>query len=619
MSPGSACQRCRQRHIKCDATRPSCKQCVSAKHECPGYPEDWKFINNGAKLPRKRQKRQSIRDAKTHTAKASAGLAVKVTEMSEDAVIEIRRNNTASTGQRLEPLDIPPLDFPKASETTLQSLDSSMPLQVELNFDLGDNNVNDAGVAGLQPAHFGAPIPPSEASPELMSSGSTGEFEMGLAALASEFMLESEQEIVFLLRHYTDNLAPWLDIFGDKCFFQTCVPRLIGTHPIVKYAIAALAAKHLSNVGGFRATNCGPMSTLALTELYPSAGNVDWAFKAANYYHQAATNSQHPSPLYSAEASSILTDVAMASNAILTVYEMIDSNYDEFYTRIREIKSQLIRHPNDGSISQPIFAPFKFHGNPVALASYWHCMPHDLLNSYDQKRKPLLDCETLYNRAGGSDDGFSLDEPPSITKAPWVQLFMLIAQIIDKFTAAPSHGDRGTKDVDRNSSWDYLWDALDRWHAQLDLHFEPYSYYKLSSHLTLSQGLVEPVFDEILFPSAVSAATLSYYHFARILLLLAKPTDQSNPQAMLLYYREILTDIEDHCIKICGIAAARPGPAARIHSVQPLFLAGQCLVEPRLRTAVAQLLQDVEADTGWPTAGHISRLHQGWNRNARTG
>ncbi|UKZ78304.1 hypothetical protein TrVFT333_006040 [Trichoderma virens FT-333] len=544
MSPGSACQRCRQRHIKCDATRPSCKQCVSAKHECPGYPEDWKFINNGAKLPRKRQKRQSIRDAKTHTAKASAVLAEKVTKTSEDAVIEIRRNNTASTGQRPEPLDIPLLDFPKASETTLQSLDSSMPLQVELNFDLGDNNVNDAGVAGLQPAHFGAPIPPSEASPELMSSGSTGEFEMGLAALASEFMLESEQEIVFLLRHYTDNLAPWLDIFGDKCFFQTCVPRLIGTHPIVKYAIAALAAKHLSNVGGFRATNCGPMSTLALTELYPSAGNVDWAFKAANYYHQAATNSQHPSPLYSAEASSILTDVAMASNAILTVYEMIDSNYDEFYT---------------------------------------------------------------------------LDEPPSITKAPWVQLFMLIAQIIDKFTAAPSHGDRGTKDVDRNSSWDYLWDALDRWHAQLDLHFEPYSYYKLSSHLTLSQGLVEPVFDEILFPSAVSAATLSYYHFARILLLLAKPTDQSNPQAMLLYYREILTDIEDHCIKICGIAAARPGPAARIHSVQPLFLAGQCLVEPRLRTAVAQLLQDVEADTGWPTAGHISRLHQGWNRNARTG
>lgn len=130
-----------------------------------------------------------------------------------------------------------------------------------------------------------------------------------------------------------------LDIFGDKCFFQTCIPRLVGTHPVLKYAIAALAAKHLSHTGGFRATNCGLRSTLALTELYPSAGHVDWAFKAANYYHQAATHSQHQSPLYSTVESalqdtnsSILTDVTMASNAILTVYEMIDSNYDEFHT-----------------------------------------------------------------------------------------------------------------------------------------------------------------------------------------------------------------------------------------------------------------------------------------------
>ncbi|KAL7942064.1 hypothetical protein V8C42DRAFT_333484 [Trichoderma barbatum] len=618
MSPGSACQRCRQRHIKCDATRPSCRQCVSAKHECPGYNEDWKFINNGAKLPRKRQKRQSSRAAKTQPARTSGGPAEKDTESNEDAVIEIRRTNTVS---RPEPLNIPPLDFPRATETTLQSLDSSMPLQVELSFDLTESHVDEASIGGLQPAHFGAPIPAPEASPGLMSSGSNGEFEMGLAALASEFMLESEQEIVFLLRHYTDNLAPWLDIFGDKCFFQTCIPRLVGTHPVLKYAIAALAAKHLSNVGGFRATNCGPMSTLALTELYPSAGNVDWAFKAANYYHQAATNSQHQPPLYSAEAgSSILPDVAMASNAILTVYEMIDSNSDELYTRLRDINSRLVRYPNDGSTPKSIFAPFKLHGCPAALATYWHCMPHDLLSSYDQKRIPLLlDYEVLYNTVGGSDGGFSLSEPPPMTRTPWLRLFMLIAQIVAKCTAAPSRSDRGTNDMDRNSTWDYLWDALDRWHARLDLHFEPYSHYKLSSHLTLSQGLAEPVFDEILFPSPVAAATLSYYHFARILLLLAKPTDQSNPQAMLLYYREILTDIEDHCIKICGIAAARPGPAARIHSVQPLFLAGQCLVEPRLRTAVVQLLQDVEADTGWPTANHISRLHQGWNRNARTG
>lgn len=244
-------------------------------------------------------------------------------------------------------------------------------------------------------------------------------------------------------------------------------------------------------------------------------------------------------------------------------------------------------------------------------------MPHDLLSSYDQKRMPLLDHETPYSSLGGSDGGFSLSEPVSMARTPWVQLFLLITQIIDKFTATPSRSDRGAKNAER-SNWHYLWDALNRWHAQLDLQFEPYSHYMLSSHLTLSQGPAEPVFDEILFPSPASAATLSYYHFARVLLLLAKPIDQSNPLIQLKDYRERLMDIRDHCVNICGIAAARPGPAARIHSVQPLFLAGQCLEEPRERGAVVQLLQDVEADTGWPTTNQVRRLHQEWYGNVPT-
>lgn len=85
-----------------------------------------------------------------------------------------------------------------------------MSLPVDFHFDLGgNNNVHEAGVGNL-PASFQTSGPAPEASPGLVSSTSnTSEFEMGLAALASEFMLESEQEIVFLLRHYVDNLAPW--------------------------------------------------------------------------------------------------------------------------------------------------------------------------------------------------------------------------------------------------------------------------------------------------------------------------------------------------------------------------------------------------------------------------
>lgn len=285
------------------------------------------------------------------------------------------------------------------------------------------------------------------------------------------------------------------------------------------------------------------------------------------------------------------------------------------FRRIHDVKSKIARYPNETSISttKSYFPPFKQPANPAALASYWLCMPLDLLNSYDQKRIPIFNFETSYGNVGSNDDAFGA-ESASMSRTPWVRLFSLITNIIDQFTTTPGSGDRAVKNPERNS-WFYLWGALDNWHSQLDANFEPYSHYTLSSHLTLQQGPQEPVFDEILFPTQVSAATLSYYHFARVLLLLAKPIDQSNPLTLLKDYRERLVDIRDNCVKICGIAAGRPGGAARIHSVQPLILAGQCLEDPRERRAVVQLLQDVESDTGWPTAAQVGRLQEEWYGN----
>lgn len=182
---------------------------MSATQECPGYNEDWKFINNGAKLPHKRQKRQSSRSTKTQPPNKLANTTEKTHVIREDSLIESRHGSTSFPTQQTESLGISSLGFPKATETTLQNLASSISLPVDFHFGLSDN-VHETGVGNI-PAHFQNPRPgpAPEASPGLLSSGSNSEFEMGLAALASEFMLESEQEIVFLLRHYVDNLASW--------------------------------------------------------------------------------------------------------------------------------------------------------------------------------------------------------------------------------------------------------------------------------------------------------------------------------------------------------------------------------------------------------------------------
>ncbi|KAL8806579.1 MAG: hypothetical protein Q9182_001226 [Xanthomendoza sp. 2 TL-2023] len=37
--PSGACQTCKQRHVKCDETRPACLKCIKAKRVCPGFSE----------------------------------------------------------------------------------------------------------------------------------------------------------------------------------------------------------------------------------------------------------------------------------------------------------------------------------------------------------------------------------------------------------------------------------------------------------------------------------------------------------------------------------------------------------------------------------------------------
>ncbi|KAJ5275470.1 hypothetical protein N7497_006082, partial [Penicillium chrysogenum] len=48
-----SCERCKQKHLKCDETRPKCRRCSNAGVECPGYTQLHKFIDQGPTLRRR--------------------------------------------------------------------------------------------------------------------------------------------------------------------------------------------------------------------------------------------------------------------------------------------------------------------------------------------------------------------------------------------------------------------------------------------------------------------------------------------------------------------------------------------------------------------------------------
>ena len=61
-----------------------------------------------------------------------------------------------------------------------------------------------------------------------------------------------------------------------------------------------------------------------------------------------------------------------------------------------------------------------------------------------------------------------------------------------------------------------------------------------------------------------------------------------------------------------GIACSRPEASVRVHSTQPLFVAGQCLTHYSERKVVLDLLRSIETDLGWATEYRVEQLIKEW-------
>ncbi|KAL8960653.1 MAG: hypothetical protein Q9193_002676 [Seirophora villosa] len=62
--PSAGCQTCKQRHIKCDETRPSCLRCTKTRRVCPGYTEGLDLVlrnqNETAKAAAERRYKRQL-------------------------------------------------------------------------------------------------------------------------------------------------------------------------------------------------------------------------------------------------------------------------------------------------------------------------------------------------------------------------------------------------------------------------------------------------------------------------------------------------------------------------------------------------------------------------------
>lgn len=124
-------------------------------------------------------------------------------------------------------------------------------------------------------------------------------------------------------------------------------------------------------------------------------------------------------------------------------------------------------------------------------------------------------------------------------------------------------------------------------------------------------------FAEVFYSLPCCSVTMQHYHFAQIILLLHQPRDDSNSfRDRLRQYREIPEKIVHHSREICANALGRPPGHVRIHMLQPLFVAGQCLESSEERKVIIGLLRGIETDLGWATEYRVKELLGEWGWGA---
>lgn len=101
-----------------------------------------------------------------------------------------------------------------------------------------------------------------------------------------------------------------MDLSDSSKFFAVYAPIRAINNDFLKYAIAALSAKHLGRMNGQKPSATGGIFTSpASMEVYPNPDRVDWILKGENYYYLAFTRMREAiSDNYSSVSSSAVLE-----------------------------------------------------------------------------------------------------------------------------------------------------------------------------------------------------------------------------------------------------------------------------------------------------------------------
>ena len=485
---------------------------------------------------------------------------------------------------------------------------------------------------------------------------------------------QDDHEIAFLLRWFSEGPGYWMDLFDLGTYFASYVPVQARDNPLLKYAAVACAAKALARVQGRKPVMGGSVTRQARMEQYPEAPLVDWKHKAAVYYDTAVSlllhalkmdvasspdeseceqrhqNSAYDGPAHKRRRTSsntsfvANTDELLAASAILCVYEFLDTSVSDWAKHLNGAKSLLVlsqEHVMPLQLPTPTSsmpsANFNFTSK-ARRATFWNIARQDMLAAFINKTNTRLDTDdlTLWREAGLMIDerGYIMPSNTTATGYPDEEKVMredlicnalvwLMAKLVNFMAAGDEVSNEAGMSwagVPQRTLLDY-WFSLRKqfqvWHDGLPVTFKPSA--RVAPAQTsgpMFNNDNASMFAEVWYSIPMCASTMQTYHMSQILLFMNKPHEstqgRSTVVARMNSYQSVLAMCQKHSREIVGISLARSDEAVRIHSVQPLFTAGQCLSDARERQVVLHLLRDIESDIGWATDYRVRQLFEQW-------
>ncbi|KAK1533130.1 hypothetical protein CPAR01_09838 [Colletotrichum paranaense] len=370
----------------------------------------------------------------------------------------------------------------------------------------------------------------------------------------------------------------------------------------------------------------------SLSRLSQPSTQRTWIYQAAQYYSRALELLKKAiyllGPMEGAAESAETANV-FAAVAMLGTFEMMDAPADGW-------RAHLDALPMFASTNtEAAFSPMTLPRITVKGSAFWNLVRLDLICAFVSERQTRLNLESIpsWQNAGLAvdDTGEVLAFSPFtstrcdassdiIEDAKSNELLWLLGKVINFLTAGDAMNPEdfalpldqrlplGVTQEQLLERWEVLDTELRKWQSGLPPTFEAIA--------RTNTGCASMELEQIWYELPVCAAAMQTYHMVSILLLANRPQEstviRSTLASRLRHYRTIPRRVLWHAREICGVNLADPVDSVRIHSILPLFIAGQVVDDPQEQSLIQDLLSSIETDLGWTTHYHRDKLYQGW-------